>query len=106
MPEEKIYVINLGRVYWSGRERRAARAMRMVKEYLLRHTKAERLIIDESVNEYIYSQSFDKPPRRVAVRVVQVDDEGKVLKAALAVPVEEAPAEKRMEASPAEEGQP
>ncbi len=88
MPEEKIYVINLGRVYWSGRARRAAKAVSTVKEFILRHTKAEHLIVDESINEFIHSRSFESPPRRIAVRVIPVDDEGKVLKATLAMYVE------------------
>jgi len=88
LPEEKVYIINLGRIYWAGRSRRAPKAIKRVREFLYRHTKAERIIIDESINEYVFSRSYSKPPRRVAVRVLQLDDEGKVLKATLAVPVE------------------
>lgn len=89
MADEKIYVINLNRLYWTGRRARAARAIKRIREFLARHTKAERIILDESINEFIFSHAYDKPPRRVAVRIVQVDDEGKVLKATLALPLEE-----------------
>ncbi len=89
MPEEKIYVIGLGRLYWAGRSNRAPKAVKKIREFLYRHTKAEKIVIDESINEFVFSRSYDKPPRKVAVRVVQLDDEGKILKAALAVPVEE-----------------
>ena len=89
MPEEKIYVIGLGRLYWAGRSRRAPKAVKKIREFLYRHTKAEKIVIDESINEFVFSRSYDKPPRKVAVRVVQLDDEGKILKATLAVPVEE-----------------
>ena len=36
---------------------------------------------------YIFSYAYDKPPRRVAVRVIPVDPEGKVVKAVLAIPI-------------------
>ncbi len=87
MPDERIYVINLSRLYWTGRARRAPRALKRIREFLKRHTKAEKIIIDESINEYIFSRAYDKPPRRVAVRVLPVDKEGKILKAVLAIPV-------------------
>jgi len=84
---ERIYVINLSRIYWSGRRRRAPRAIKRIREFIKRHTKAEVVIIDESINTYIFSYAYDKPPRRVAVRVLPLDSEGKVVKAVLAVPI-------------------
>ncbi len=90
---EGIYVINLSRIYWSGRRRRAARAIKRIREFLKRHTKAERVIIDNSVNEYIFSRAYDKPPRRVAVRILRLDSEGKVIKATLALEVTQKTAE-------------
>jgi len=87
MPDERIYVINLSRLYWTGRARRAPRALKRIREFLERHTKAEKIIIDSSINEYIFSRAYDRPPRRIAVRVIPVDKEGKVLKAVLAIPV-------------------
>ncbi len=89
MPEEKIYIIGLRRLYWTVRSGRASRAVKKIRDYLYRHTKAEKIVIDESINEYVFSRSYDKPPRKVAVRIIQLDDEGKVLKATLALPVEE-----------------
>lgn len=84
---ERIYVINLSRLYWTGRRRRAPRAIKTIREYIKRHVKAEHVIIDESINEYIFSRAYDRPPRRIAIRIIQVDNEGKVVKAALALPM-------------------
>lgn len=82
---EGIYIINLGRLYWTGRYRRLARAVKAVKEFIRRHTKASEVIIDRSINEYIFSRAYDRPPRRIAVKVVKID-EG-VVKASLALEV-------------------
>ncbi len=84
---ERIYIINLSRIYWSGRRRRGPRAIKRIREFVKRHTKAEHVIIDESISMYIFSYAYDKPPRRIAVRVIPVDPEGKVVKAVLAIPI-------------------
>ncbi len=86
---EGLYIINLSRVYWSGRRRRAPRAIRTIREFIQRHTKAERVIIDNSVNEYIFSRRYDKPPRRIAVMVSRVSSEPPVVKVSLAVPIQQ-----------------
>lgn len=85
MVSEAVYVINLNRVYWTGRYRRLAKAVKAVREFIKRHTKAKSVILDSSINEYIYSRAYDRPPRRVAVKVLKID-EG-VYKATLALEV-------------------
>ncbi|MEM1611239.1 MAG: 50S ribosomal protein L31e [Sulfolobales archaeon] len=85
--DEALYVIPLQRVYWGGSRRtRGKRAIRLIKEFVKRHFKAERVIIDNMVNEYIFSYKIEKPPRRIAVKVIKID-EG-IYKVLLAVPVQ------------------
>lgn len=84
---EVVYVINLSRLYWTGRRRRAPRAIKYIREFIRRHTKAERVVLDSSINKYIFGRRYDKPPRRVAVAVMKLDQEGKVVKASLAIRV-------------------
>ena len=83
--KEGIYVINLKRIYWAGRSRRGVRALKFIRKYIARHTKAERVILDNSINEYIHKYSMEKPPRRIMVKVTKIDD--KTVKASLAVPI-------------------
>ncbi|MDT7888478.1 MAG: 50S ribosomal protein L31e [Desulfurococcales archaeon] len=89
MPKEKdeaLYVIPLQRVYWGGsRRNRGRRAIRLIQEFVKRHFGAERVIIDNMVNEYILSYKIEKPPRRIAVKVIKIDE--KIYKVLLAVPV-------------------
>jgi len=86
---EGLYVINLSRVYWSGRRRRAPRALRTIREFVKRHTKANKIVIDNSVNEYIFSRRHDKPPRRIAVMVSRISTDPLVVKVSLAVPIQQ-----------------
>jgi large subunit ribosomal protein L31e len=84
--DEALYVVPLQRVYWGGSRRtRGKRAIRLIKEFVERHFKAKRVIIDNMVSEYIFSYKIEKPPRRIAVKVIEIDDG--IYKVLLAVPV-------------------
>lgn len=92
MVEGSIYVVNLNRLKWTGLARRNFRALRYIREFVRRHSKAEKVILDASINEFILSRSSDNLPARVAVCVTKLDDAGKVVKASLAVQVVESEA--------------
>jgi large subunit ribosomal protein L31e len=73
--DEAIYVIPLRRVYWGGsRRNRGQRAVRMIREFIKRHFNAQRVIIDQSLNEYIFSRKIEKPPRKVVVKIFKIDE--------------------------------
>ncbi len=88
---EAIYIIGLSRLYRTGRRRRVPRAVKHIKEFIKRHTKAEKVILDSSVSKYVFVRGYDKPPRRVAIAVMKLDQEGKVVKASLAVRIPPTP---------------
>jgi large subunit ribosomal protein L31e len=85
--EERFYTIPLGKAWISTRKKRAPRATRIVKSFVLKHMKVrteaeedeepERLVIDNEVNEKLWSRGIEKPPRKIRVRVVK-DKEGVV----------------------------
>ena len=68
--EERIYTIPLGDSRKAPRNRRAKRAIRIIREFVRRHAKASEVKIDGAVNEFVWSRGIQKPPRRVRVRVV------------------------------------
>jgi large subunit ribosomal protein L31e len=75
---EKMFTINLGRVWVAKPKRRAPRAINTVKEYMKRHMKSDDIVITNEVNEQIWSRGIEKPPRRVKVRAVK-DNENRVI---------------------------
>jgi len=87
--EGSIYVVNLNRLKWTGLTRRNFRALKHIREFVRKHSKAEKVILDASINEFILSRSSDNLPARIAVCVTKLDDEGKVVKASLAVQVKQ-----------------
>lgn len=81
--EERIYVVPLRKVKDVPRGKRAPRAMREVRSFLVKHTKTDDIVIDKTVNERVWSRGIEKPPSKIRVRVVKEEidgDEGKVLR--------------------------
>ena len=74
--EERIYTIPFyPKLKLSTRNKRAPRAIRIMKEFIYRHMKADDIIIDNELNEYIWARGIQKPPRKVRVRAIK-DEEG------------------------------
>jgi large subunit ribosomal protein L31e len=85
--EERFYTIPLRKAWIVPRKKRAPKAARIVKSFVLKHMKVrteaegeeepERLVIDNEVNEKLWSRGIEKPPRKIRVRVIK-DNEGVV----------------------------
>jgi len=87
--EERVYTIPLGRAWIAPPNKRAPRAMRIIKSFVTKHMKLgvrregeeeeepERLVIDNGVNEVVWRRGIEKPPRKIRVRVAK-DKEGNV----------------------------
>ena len=85
--EERFYTIPLRNAWISPRKKRAPKAARIVKKFVLKHMKVrieadeedepEKLVIDNEVNERLWSRGIEKPPRKIRVRVIK-DTEGVV----------------------------
>ncbi|MGB9740162.1 MAG: 50S ribosomal protein L31e [Candidatus Bathyarchaeia archaeon] len=88
--EERIYTVPLGRAWIMPPNKRAARAIRILKDFLKKHMKLEarkegeeeeeepkKLIITNEVNEKIWSRGIEKPPRKIRVRAAK-DKDGNV----------------------------
>lgn len=83
--EERFYTIPLGKAWIVPRKKRAPKAARIVRGFVLKHMKVrteaegeeepEKLVIDNQVNEKLWSKGIEKPPRKIKVRVVK-DKEG------------------------------
>jgi ribosomal protein L31E len=72
MVEEKIATINLRRYVKGARWERSKDYVNCLRKILMRHTKTD-VKIDKKLNEKLWSSS--KPPGKVRVRLVKLDDE-------------------------------
>ncbi|MDW8276342.1 MAG: 50S ribosomal protein L31e [Candidatus Nitrosocaldus sp.] len=75
--EERVYTINLGRVTLAPDNRRSKRAINMIREFAVRHMKSEEVVMDEELNEMVWSSGMRSPPRRIRV-VMSKDASGVV----------------------------
>jgi large subunit ribosomal protein L31e len=87
--EERIYTIPLSRAWIATPRKRAPRAIRIIKSFVTKHMKLEahkegeeeeepkKLILDNKVNEAVWSRGIEKPPRKIRIRAAK-DKEGNV----------------------------
>ena len=90
--EERIYTVPLRKAWIVPPNKRAPKAMRLIKAFVTKHMKLEagreeideeaeeeqrRLLISNDVNERIWRRGIEKPPRKVRIRAAK-DKEGNV----------------------------
>ena len=95
---ERIYTINLGKVLLSPNNKRAKRAINMIREFASRHMKSENVKIEEDVSHLVWERGIRHPPRKIRVKLTK-DDDGNILvsKYQEEKKVEEKPKEKKEE---------
>jgi len=72
---EKIHVVPLRKAYEAPRTKRAKVAIRLIREYVERHTKASVIRLTPRLNEVVWSRGIEKPPHRVKIKVTMIDEE-------------------------------
>jgi large subunit ribosomal protein L31e len=89
--EERFYTIPLGKAWLMPQNKRAPKAMRIIKDFVKKHMKlearregaeeeeseAKRLIVSNEVNEKVWSRGIEKPPRKIRIRATK-DKDGNV----------------------------
>ena len=87
--EERVYTVPLGKCWIVPPNKRAPRAMRMIRSFVMKHMKLEargekeeeeepkRLVISNDVNERVWGRGIEKPPRKIRIRAAK-DKEGNV----------------------------
>jgi large subunit ribosomal protein L31e len=72
MADEKIVTVNLRKeVLRAPRWSRSKRAMKVLREALVKQAKVERVVIDKAVSEKIWKEE----PNKLRIKLSKVDDE-------------------------------
>lgn len=58
----------------TSRHKRAPRAIRTIKEYVMKHAKTSEVRLGKHLNEAIWGKGIKNPPGKVSVTLVQEDD--------------------------------
>ncbi len=77
--EEKILMINLrkelvGKPYW----KRAKDAASILRGILKKKTKADKILISQSLNEKLWSRGIEKPSVKLRVKIIKDGDTARV----------------------------
>ncbi len=74
--EEAIYTISLGNVYEKPRKKRAPRAIKEIRAFVVRHAKVSpsSIKISERVNSLVWKSSIEKPPRKIRVKILKKEE--------------------------------
>ena len=78
---ERIYNVNFSKIYSLGRHReRARKAIKVLRGFAGRHMKTveEKVVIGQDVNELIWRNGIQKPPRKLRVKMMK-DADGTVM---------------------------
>ena len=78
MTEERIYSIPLRKAFRKPQKKRVPYAIKIVKEFLLRHTKADEVKLGDKLNQCIWEKGISKPPRKVKVKAIIDNNVAKV----------------------------
>ncbi|MBM3291670.1 50S ribosomal protein L31e [Candidatus Bathyarchaeota archaeon] len=75
--QERIYTVPLKEAWNAQRYRRSERAITVLKSFVKRHMKSEKVVLDPLVNETIWARGIKSPPHKIRVKLVK-DSEGVV----------------------------
>ena len=79
--DERLYTISFSKIYALGRHReRARKAIKFLRAFSARHMKTveEKVLIGADVNEFIWRNGIQKPPRKLRVKMMK-DKDGTVM---------------------------
>ncbi len=78
---ERIYVIPLRGAYEGVRTKRSRKAIKIIRNFISKHMKAELedIIISQAVNSAIWKRGIQKPPRKIKIKAVKSGEKVSVM---------------------------
>ncbi|MEM3363920.1 MAG: 50S ribosomal protein L31e [Candidatus Micrarchaeia archaeon] len=79
--DERLYTISFSKIYSLGRHReRARKAIKYLRAFSARHMKTteDKVVIGTDVNEYVWRNGIQRPPRKIRVKMMK-DKDGTVM---------------------------
>ncbi|MDY6773748.1 MAG: hypothetical protein SVS85_00985 [Candidatus Nanohaloarchaea archaeon] len=70
MAEKEIHTVGLGEVRRVAPRNRASKAMKLVKEYVRRHSGVETVSVSNAVNEELWKSGARNPPKSLEIQVL------------------------------------
>ncbi len=79
--EERVVSVPLRKVKGAPKQKRADKAMRLIREHLAKHFKVDgdAVRLDPSLNEAVWTNGRQNPPRTLRVRAARFDEDGEAI---------------------------
>ena len=71
---ERIYTVPFRKAIIAPRNKRANKAMKILKEFAKRHMKSEKIVISTVINEIIWKNGITNIPKRIEVKMIKDKD--------------------------------
>lgn len=75
--EERVYVVPFRDVKKAPKDKRSNKAIKILREFIIKHMKSETVLINQEVNEKIWNRGIENPPNKLKVKAIK-DREGVV----------------------------
>jgi large subunit ribosomal protein L31e len=78
LPEKEIEMtISLREIVYVSRKRRSSAAVSLLRKKVARFAKvpSEKVWIDDSVNKFIWKRGIEKPPRKLRVKILKLEED-------------------------------
>jgi large subunit ribosomal protein L31e len=72
--QEHIYIIPLREARRMPRWKRSNGAIKDIRKYLCKHMKTGEVKLDKGINEMVWSRGSSKPPSKIRVRAMKMED--------------------------------
>jgi large subunit ribosomal protein L31e len=72
--QEHIYIIPLRDSRRAPRWKRSNTAIKDIRKYLAKHMKSEDVKLDRSINEKVWDRGSTKPPSKIRIRAMKMED--------------------------------
>lgn len=72
--DKKIYNVNLRKVRGFSRAEKAEKSIYLLKEFVKKHAKVEKIWISPNVNEFIWVNGMRNPPKEITIQLIVDND--------------------------------
>ncbi len=73
--EERVYTVPLDHAWIAPIKNRVPRAMKILRDYVKKNMGSDSVLINNKVNEVLWSRGIERPLRKIRIRAVKDKDD-------------------------------
>jgi len=72
--EERVFIVPLDRAWVGPIKKRVPRTIRILREFAKKNMKTDEVLLDQAVNERLWSRGIEGAPRKIRIRAVRDEE--------------------------------